>query len=170
MNALVVVDMQNDFISGALASEQALEIVSNVCAQIKKYNELGYEILFTKDTHYSNYLSSQEGENLPVAHCIKDTYGWEICDEIKSIIKATDKIFCKNSFGSIELAQYLTNYENVVFCGVCTDICVISNAVLLKSFSPETKVSAIKCAMAGVTPNSHDHAIETMKSLQINIV
>lgn len=170
LKALVVVDMQNDFVNGVLGTEQAMEIVPEVCSKISKYRNSGYEIVFTKDTHFEDYLNTQEGENLPVTHCVENTYGWEIVDEIKNMIMPEDKVFCKNAFGSIELAKYLKDYDEIVFLGVCTDICVISNAVLLKSFSPETKVSVIKSCVAGVTPKSNASAIETMKSLQIKII
>ncbi len=166
---LVVVDMQNDFIDGALGSGEAVAIVDNVVETIKEFDG---EIIFTRDTHFENYKETQEGKKLPVGHCIKDTYGWEICDKIKKLdayekSRKIDKV----TFGSEELAKYAEaeKPDEVYILGLCTDICVISNAMLIKAFSPETEITVIENCCAGVTPESHLTALNAMKMCQINI-
>lgn len=170
MKILVVVDMQNDFITGKLGSEDAASIIDKVVDKIKKFDG---EILFTRDTHTKNYLQTQEGKNLPVEHCILGTSGHELCPKIKELCKT--KPFDKPCFGSIELSNYLLNQnkkspiESVTIIGLCTDICVISNAFLLKAFLPETKIIVDKNCCAGVTKQSHEVALEAMKNCQIII-
>jgi nicotinamidase-related amidase len=131
------------------------------------------EIVFTRDTHFDNYMETQEGKNLPVPHCIKDTEGWQL-DKKLEVIKTSDmKVFDKLTFGSVELADYLKtvkDLESVTLIGLCTDICVISNALLIKANLPEVKISVIEKCCAGVTPESHKNAIEAMKMCQIEIV
>ena len=144
-NILVVVDMQKDFIDGALGTKEAEAIVDNVARTIKGFDG---EIVFTRDTHYDNYMDTQEGKNLPVPHCIKGTDGWQIDKKLAAIIDADSgiKIFDKPTFGSVELAEYLKrsgDIEKVTLIGLCTDICVISNALLIKAYLPETEVSVI---------------------------
>ncbi len=168
---LVVVDMQKDFIDGALGTKEAISIVSNVADKIKSAAEDGRTIVFTRDTHFENYMDTQEGKKLPVPHCIKDTEGWQICEELKEL--AADKlIFDKPTFGSIELMEYArdNSYDDIELVGLCTDICVISNAMLIKAALPEAKVTVIDKCMAGVTPDSHINAIEAMKMCQIEVV
>ncbi len=171
-NILVVVDMQKDFIDGALGTKEAEAIVDNVARTIKGFDG---EIVFTRDTHYDNYMDTQEGKNLPVPHCIKGTDGWQIDKKLAAIIDADSgiKIFDKPTFGSVELAEYLKrsgDIEKVTLIGLCTDICVISNALLIKAYLPETEVSVIESCCAGVTPESHRNALEAMKMCQIKIV
>lgn len=168
---LVVVDMQNDFIDGALGTKEAQQIVEPVIHKIKEYNISN--IYATRDTHSANYLSTQEGKNLPVEHCIKGTQGWEIRAEIAELLDGA-VIVDKPSFGSLELAEVL--YEEnkkeeleIELVGLCTDICVVSNAILLKARMPEIKISVDASCCAGVTPESHKAALETMKMCQINI-
>ena len=168
MKFLIVVDMQNDFITGSLGSELAKAIVPNVVEKVKNYSGT---IIFTRDTHYSDYLSTQEGKNLPVEHCIKDTIGWEICEELKPYLtKVVDKI----TFGSIDLPAVIKGYgeeiEEIELCGLCTDICVISNAMLLKATFPEVKIKVDASCSAGVTVESHNTALNAMKSVQIEVV
>ncbi len=168
MKYLIVVDMQNDFIDGALGTKEAVAIVPEVKKFIEDFNG---EIIFTRDTHTEDYLNSQEGKNLPVTHCVKDTYGWEICPQL-SELSNDKKIFDKPSFGSVELAEYMVSkndVEEIVLLGLCTDICVISNALLIKAFMPEVKVSVIEKCCAGVTPDSHKQALSAMKMCQIEI-
>jgi nicotinamidase-related amidase len=169
-NVLVVVDMQKDFIDGALGTKEAVLIVDNVAETIKSFDG---EIVFTRDTHFDNYMETQEGKNLPVPHCIKDTEGWQL-DKKLEVIKTSDmKVFDKLTFGSVELADYLKtvkDLESVTLIGLCTDICVISNALLIKANLPEVKISVIEKCCAGVTPESHKNAIEAMKMCQIEIV
>ena len=172
---LVVVDMQNDFITGSLGTEEAQSIVKNVKRLINQARKNDDFVVATKDTHFmKSYFATQEGENLPVIHCIKHTEGWEICDSIKDLIY-DDEIFEKTSFGSIKAMKYVASlaeeYDlDVLFCGLCTDICVISNVVLLKAIAPEVRISVKENACAGVSPEKHDATIEVMRSLQVNIV
>ena len=169
MKYLVVVDMQNDFIDGALGSCEAVAIVENV----KKYaEEFDGEIIFTRDTHFENYSETQEGKKLPVPHCIKGSHGWEICGSLKGL--SEDKIvFDKITFGSKELGKYLSekkDIEEIVLVGLCTDICVISNAFVIKAELPEVTVKVKADCCAGVTVESHNRALEAMKMCQIEII
>ncbi len=168
MKYLIVVDMQNDFIDGALGTKEAVAIVPAVKEFVENFEG---EVIFTRDTHIEDYLSSQEGKNLPVVHCVKDTYGWEICPQLTELSKGK-KIFDKPSFGSVELSEYMASkndVDEVVLLGLCTDICVISNAFLIKAFIPEVKISVIEKCCAGVTPDSHKQALSAMKMCQIEI-
>ena len=164
---LVVVDMQNDFIDGALGTPEAVKILPAVCEKIRSF---GGEIVFTKDTHSSIYLSTQEGRNLPVEHCSKGTAGWELNDEIKALSKDC-RIIEKPTFGSVELANLVADgdYSAVELVGLCTDICVISNAFLIKAYLPELPVSVDSACCAGVTPESHENALNAMKMCQITV-
>ena len=170
MKVLVVIDMQNDFIDGALGTPEACAIVPAVVDKIRNFDGL---ILATRDTHGADYLSTQEGRNLPVEHCIKGTKGWELNPEISELIKETP--IDKPTFGSCELGMRLKelaqheNIENITLIGVCTDICVISNAMIIKAFLPEVPVTVVKECCAGVTPESHLRALEAMRSCQIEI-
>ena len=173
---LVVVDMQKDFIDGALGTAEAVMIVPNVVDKIKEYQAAGDTVVFTKDTHFENYMETQEGKNLPVEHCIKGTEGHEICDEIKAVIDPEScKVYEKVTFGSSEFAQDLKNgvyddAESITLIGLCTDICVISNAMLCKTFLTETPVYIDAKCCAGVTVESHDNALKAMEMCQIKIV
>lgn len=169
---LVVVDMQNDFIDGSLGTKEAQQIVEPVIHKIKEYDSAN--IYATRDTHGADYLSTQEGKNLPVEHCIKGTPGWEIRAEIAQSLDGA-VIVDKPSFGSLELAELL--YEEnkkeeleIELVGLCTDICVVSNALLLKAKMPEINISVDASCCAGVTPESHKAALETMKMCQIQVV
>lgn len=165
---LIVVDMQNDFIDGALGTKEAKAIVPAVKKKIEEYQGEGCEVLFTMDTHYENYLETLEGKKLPVLHCQKGTRGWELCPELEGF---EGKRFEKPSFGSVEMARYVGagEYESVELTGLCTDICVISNAMLVKAVLPGTPVSVDSACCAGVTPESHRNALEAMKMCQIDI-
>lgn len=168
---LIVVDMQNDFIDGALGTKEAVAIVPAVEEKIKNFDG---KVIFTRDTHFENYLTTQEGRNLPVEHCIKGTYGWAIRAELDALRKseALDKI----TFGSSELPEILKSenekepLNSVTLVGLCTDICVISNAMVIKAFMPELKVSVDAACCAGVTPESHKTALSAMKMCQIEII
>ena len=162
---LVVVDMQNDFIDEALGTPEAVAIVPAVAAKIAEYRERGDEIIFTRDTHQEDYLSTQEGQNLPVVHCIEGTHGWEISDQLDV---ADAEIIDKPSFGWIHWNE--RNFEEIELVGLCTDICVVSNALLLKAFFPEVPISVDASCCAGVTPESHEAALETMKMCQIHVI
>lgn len=168
MKYLIVVDMQVDFISGSLSSEQAKAIVSNVVEKVKNFDG---RVIFTKDTHFEDYMNTQEGTKLPVVHCVKNTKGWEICDQLKPFAKTVVE---KITFGSIDLPQILRDFnepiEEIELCGLCTDICVISNAMILKAHFPEVKITVDGKCSAGVTEESHQTALNAMKAVQIEIV
>lgn len=159
---LVVVDMQNDFIDGALGTKEAVAILDNVKNKIKEYHEKGDEIIFTQDTHQPDYLSTNEGKNLPVEHCIEGTKGWEIYEGLT----VPEAVYIKKpTFGYLDWKNY--NLQEVELIGVCTDICVVSNALIIKATHPEIQVSVDASCCAGVTPESHRAALETMKMCQI---
>ena len=165
---LIVIDMQNDFITGTLGSPQAQMILPKVKAKIEHYKQNGDKVLFTRDTHYDNYLMTQEGKYLPVAHCIKGTEGHFIADELN-----TDgcEIFDKPTFGSLALAKEVatSDFDEIELCGLCTDICVVSNALILKAQLPETLITVDAQCCAGVTEESHKAALVTMKMCQVNV-
>ena len=167
-NLLIVVDMQNDFISGTLGSPHAAAIVPNV---VKKVSEYDGKVLFSRDTHGPDYMSTQEGTKLPVVHCTKDTPGWEICDELKPYVQT---VVDKPTFGSTKLPHLLSScgeeISQIELCGLCTDICVISNAMILKAAFPETKIVVDRNCCAGVTMESHQTALDAMKAVHIQII
>lgn len=168
MKILCVIDMQNDFIDGALGSKEAEAIVENVKAKIELYRKNGDTVIFTRDTHSEDYMNTQEGKNLPVPHCIKGSKGWEISEKLDT---ASDKIIDKPTFGSFELAEYistLADVDEIELIGLCTDICVISNAMILKARFTETPIKVDSSCCAGVTPESHANALGAMKMCQIN--
>lgn len=161
---LIVVDMQNDFIDGALGTKEAQAIVSNVKKKIEEYKARGDEIIFTRDTHSKNYLETSEGKHLPVEHCIEGTYGWQIADELE--VECCSYID-KPTFGWMHWNSH--NFKEVELVGLCTDICVVSNALILKAFFPEIDITVDASCCAGVTPESHQAALTTMKMCQINV-
>lgn len=165
---LIVVDMQNDFIDGALGTKEAAAIVPYVKDVIESFDG---EVYFTRDTHFENYMETQEGANLPVPHCIKDTDGWQIRAELDALrrTEAIDKL----TFGSSALVDVLKaekDIESITFVGLCTDICVISNAMVVKAFFPEVPLIVDAKGCAGVSPESHKRALEAMKVCQIKII
>lgn len=168
---LVVVDMQNDFIDGALGTEEAKAIVPNV---VTKISEWGGDIITTQDTHYPNYLETREGKHLPVSHCIIDTEGHKINNDIFKALVNTRHFAALNklTFGSTALPELIRGqgYEYIELVGLCTDICVVSNAMLLKAAFPETDIAVDASCCAGVTPESHKSALLTMKMCQIDIL
>ena len=165
---LIVVDMQNDFISGTLGSPQAEAILPNVKAKIEEYRQNGYQIIFTRDTHACDYLTTQEGKCLPVMHCVKGTDGHLISDELDV---RSDVVFDKGTFGSLELAKRFSegDFDEIELCGLCTDICVVSNALILKARLPETRIVVDAACCAGVTEEGHEAALFTMKNCQVVI-
>ncbi|MDD3368008.1 MAG: cysteine hydrolase [Lachnospiraceae bacterium] len=171
MNILIVVDMQKDFVDGVLGTPEAVKIVPNVVEKVKNFKG---KILFTRDTHGEDYMSTQEGRNLPVPHCIKGSEGWEICQELKGFCK--EDPIDKPTFGSAELGQLLKDMDQtekiscITLVGLCTDICVISNAMLIKAFLPETEIIVDASCCAGVTPGSHQTALDAMKTCQIKVI
>lgn len=167
---LIVVDMQNDFVTGSLANQTALEVIPFIKSEIEsgKYSR----VLFTQDTHYDNYLETQEGKNLPVKHCIFGTKGWDVVDELKEYVTDTNSIQ-KPTFGFNgwnEEKFGIADVDEVVFVGTCTDICIVSNVLILKAMYPEKKVTVLANGCAGLTPEKHKAALETMKSCQVNVV
>lgn len=170
---LVVVDMQKDFVDGALGTEEAKKIVPAV---VGKINSFDGEIIVTYDTHSENYLNTSEGEKLPVEHCIKGTAGWSIDSEVQSALE--NKKYCtveKLTFGSVELPAVvgeITKGEefSIELVGLCTDICVVSNALILKASYPEVPITVDSSRCAGVTPETHEAALTTMKMCQINVI
>lgn len=170
MKALVIIDMQKDFIDGALGTKEAVAIVPEVAARLKKARERGETVIFTRDTHHADYLSTQEGQNLPVPHCLEHSDGWQI-DAALSVEDAP--VFDKPGFGSVALVEYLSSLpslESVEFIGLCTDICVISNAIMTKGALPQLPVLVRASCCAGVTPQSHETALRAMQQCQIRIV
>ena len=168
---LVVVDMQNDFIDGALGTPEALAIVDNVKAKIKAYDK--QDIFVTMDTHTPDYLNTQEGRNLPVEHCIKGTEGWLVRSDVAELLNDAN-VYEKPTFGSVRLARDIAaiaaeQETEIEIIGLCTDICVVSNALLLKAVMPEVPISVDPACCAGVTPGSHEAALKTMQMCQINI-
>ena len=177
VNILLVIDMQKDFVDRALGTPEAQAIVPAVVAKINEYKERGDVIIATKDTHEESYLESQEGVNLPFIHCVQNTDGWELDDAVQAAMPECVMIVNKPTFGSIDLVkivgEYVAEYGqpnvHVEIVGLCTDICVISNALLQKAFYPEMPITLDAACCAGVTPAKHDAAIETMKSCQIGV-
>ena len=169
---VVVVDMQKDFIDGALGTKEAKSIVDRAVKVIESYE--ARDIFATRDTHQENYLNTQEGKKLPVVHCVEGTPGWEINEKIAAAIKDA-VIIDKPTFGSVRLAEELSKIAaaeetEITLLGLCTDICVVSNALLIKAFLPETPVRVAASCCAGVTPESHEAALATMRMCQIEIL
>lgn len=180
MKILIVVDMQNDFITGTLGTKEAQAIVPNVLKKIKMYHQNEDLIIFTKDTHHSNYLSTEEGKHLPIEHCIEGTQGWLIESSISRFIDKNINdpwIIFKSTFGSKVLGRFLSHFydnntkvESIEFVGLCTDICVIANAVIAKTECIDVPVTVDASCCAGSTPEAHKKALDLMKnSLQIDI-
>lgn len=171
MKYLIVIDMQYDFVNGTLGSPEAAAILNNVKNKIQIYHEHpeNCRILYTQDTHTEDYPHTQEGRHLPVVHCVKGTKGWEI---VKELLIPGAEIIEKPTFGSLELAERIAaagDVESIELVGVCTDICVISNALILKARFPEVPISVDPRCCAGVTPESHEKAIATMRMCHIDI-
>lgn len=168
---LIVVDMQKDFITGALGSAQAQEILPRVAEKVKNFDG---EVIFTLDTHGEDYLETQEGKNLPVKHCLAGTPGHALAEPLAALGgEKRARFYEKGTFGSIALAQELKERQaelaSVELIGVCTDICVVSNALLLKAYMPELPIFVDASCCAGVTPQKHEAALETMRSCQIHV-
>ena len=169
MKLLIVIDMQNDFIDAALGTREAVAIVPKVAEKIAECRKAGYEVVFTRDTHQADYLQTQEGRKLPVVHCVEGTDGWQISSLLDV---GSSKVIDKPSFGSLELAEYaasLPNLEEAELVGLCTGICVISNALILKARLPELKVSVDSSCCACVTPESHETALAAMRLCQVDV-
>lgn len=171
MKYLIVVDMQKDFVDGALGTKEAQAILPAVTDKVKNFEGT---VIYTKDTHFADYLSTQEGKYLPVEHCIKDTEGWQLAAPLQELCKKNgSKVYEKLTFGCKTLADDLLEehqkcaISSIELVGLCTDICVVSNALLFKAYMPEIEISVDAACTAGVTPQKHEAALETMRSCQI---
>ncbi len=165
MKTLIVVDMQNDFIDGTLGTKEAAAIVGGVREKILSMHDAGYEIIYTRDSHGEDYLNTQEGKKLPIEHCITGTDGWQIAD---GLYIDGSEIVDKPTFGWLHWGS--RSFEEIELVGLCTDICVVSNALILKAMYPEARISVIEGLCAGVTPETHKAAINTMRMCQIEII
>lgn len=168
MKYLIVVDMQVDFTTGSLGSPLAAAIIPNVVEKVKQFDGT---VIFTRDTHHTDYMETQEGKNLPVLHCIYETDGWQICNELRPY---AETVIDKITFGSVDLPEFIKSrgekIETIELCGLCTDICVISNAMLLKAAFPEVPMTVDSSCCAGVTVESHNTALNAMKAVQITVI
>lgn len=178
MNYLIVVDMQKDFVDGALGTKEAVAVVPAVADKIRRFDG---RILYTKDTHKEDYLQTAEGKKLPVIHCVRGTDGWELVPEIAKLAEASKgekgaEPIEKLTFGSVKLGELLVEenkkdpIDSITLIGLCTDICVISNAMLIKAFLPEIPIIVDAACCAGVTPESHRRALDAMKACQIEVI
>jgi nicotinamidase-related amidase len=165
MKTLIVVDMQNDFIDGTLGTKEAQAIVHNVKKKIAEYKASGDEIIFTRDTHQNGYLKTNEGKHLPVEHCIEGTYGWQIASGLEV---ENCRYIDKPTFGWTHWG--IRNFEEIEIVGLCTDICVVSNALILKATYPDINITVDASCCAGVTLESHKAALLTMKMCQIDVI
>lgn len=166
---LVIVDMQNDFVTGALANPAAEKIINGIRELAINFDG---DIVFTMDTHNGwCYLKTQEGRKLPIKHCIFDTEGWEIVPQLQDVNNVLH-YFWKNGFGSDQLANYCqtAKYDKIYFVGTCTDICVISNVMTVKAFCPETEIIVFEDLCAGTTPENHQRALDAMKICQVDVI
>ena len=170
---LVVVDMQTDFVDGALGSAEATAIVPDV---VRKIRDFDGKIFATLDTHFEDYMETAEGKKLPVPHCIKGTPGWELHPAVAEALQGKDaETVEKHTFGSVDLPELIADYADgedfsVEVIGLCTDICVVSNALLIKANFPEIPLSVVSACCAGVTPATHEAALATMRCCQIDIL
>lgn len=163
----IVVDMQNDFCTGSLKNDEAVKIIPDIVAKIKELKAKGYRIIATRDTHHSNYLKTKEGRNLPVEHCIENSNGWQVVNEISPLI---DKFIDKGNFCYLKWGEVLKDPEVVELCGVVTSICVASNAICISATFPETEVIVHSALTADITKENYNSALNTMRAQQITIV
>ena len=172
---LLVIDMQNDFVDAALGTREAVAIVPAVCEEIKKDYDI---VICTRDTHHKDYLETNEGKHLPVVHCVENTDGWQLNEDVRKVMneRGSYEIIDKPTFGSEELVSVLKRFDekepidSITLIGLCTDICVVTNALLVKTAFPEIPVIVKADCCAGVTPESHEAALKTMQMCQIEIV
>lgn len=166
-DTLIVIDMQNDFIDGSLGTKEAVAIVPNVAKKIKEYRDAGKQVIFTRDTHFPNYLDTYEGKHLPVTHCVRNTIGWQISDKLDFDVDH-DVLIDKITFGWLNWNDF--GFDSVEICGLCTDICVVSNALIIRANYPDIDITVDASCCAGVTPEQHKAALEVMKSCQIEVI
>jgi len=167
--AIVVVDMQNDFVDGALGTQEAQAMLPRLVEKLKAEQTAGTVLVFTMDTHGADYLETQEGKKLPVEHCIRGTAGWQIVDALQPFVREAAAVIEKPTFGATALPAALADYDEIEFVGLCTDICVISNALLAKAFYPEKRICVDASCCAGVTPESHANALAAMRMCQVEV-
>ena len=167
--AIIVVDMQNDFVDGALGTQEAQAMLPRLVEKLKAEQAAGTALVFTMDTHGTDYLETQEGKKLPVEHCIRGTTGWQIADALQPFVRAAAAVIEKPTFGATALPAAIADYDEIEFVGLCTDICVISNALLLKAFYPEKRITVDASCCAGVTPESHANALAAMRMCQVEV-
>lgn len=172
MKCLIVVDYQVDFVTGTLGFKKAEMLDNIICNKIEEYRKNNGEVIFTFDTHTDDYLQSYEGKNQPVPHCIESTEGHSLYGKVAELIRVNDKCFYKKAFGSVELLDYLRTreYESIELCGVVSNICVISNAVLAKAVQTETDIIVDSCAVASNDDTLNRYALEVMKGMQIKVI
>lgn len=166
---LIVVDYQKDFVSGALGSDRAKKIFESVEKKIKEYSQNGWNVVFTFDTHYENYMETAEGKKLPVEHCIEGTDGWELYMHVDKVVQGDPLYIRKNTFGYTDWNYMIPDAEEIEIIGVCTDICVVSNALILKAQFTEVPISVDAACCAGTSDEAHNAALTTMKSCQIDV-
>lgn len=168
---LIVVDMQNDFVTGCLGTKEAVEITPSIAQYVQDFDG---EVIFTRDTHHEDYMETQEGKKLPVMHCVEGTEGWQIVPQLRCLAEEGSgcQVFDKPTFGSTQLAQMIAEKAplEVQLVGVCTGICVLSNAVMIKAFAPEIPIRVIANLCACVTPESHETALKAMETCQIEVI
>lgn len=171
MKVLIVIDVQNDFVTGALGTPEAIKIIPNVKKKIKEYTDAGYRVIFTRDTHDVDYLITNEGKHLPVEHCIFGTEGWDIVDGVDIPEYENVEYINKTTFGFTKwFNNKFKDDDEIEIVGLCTDICVVSNALIIKSLFPNLDIKVDASCCAGVTPQTHKSALETMRMCQIEIV
>ena len=169
--ALIIIDMQNDFVHGVLGTDEARAMLPRLVKKLEAIVAEGaVDLIFTQDTHADNYLDTQEGKNLPVPHCLKKSDGWQIVPELQAFTPRAKAVIEKKAFGSTRLPSLLKPYEVVEFAGVCTDICIISNALLIKAFYPEQRIQIDAACCAGSTPEAHQKALDVMRNCQCRII
>lgn len=167
---LIVIDVQNDFVTGSLGTPEAQAVVPNIVKKVEEYRSRDDAIIFTTDTHYDDYLETSEGKKLPVSHCIVGTSGYEIIPELNVELSTMEKIYPKSTFGyRWNISHWICCYD-VEIIGVCTDICVVTNALVLKTHYPDIEITVDASCCAGTSPEKHKAALEVMKSCQINVV
>lgn len=169
---LLVVDFQNDFVDGALGFLGAEKLDEVIVEKIIKYLNNGDDVIFTLDTHYDNYLNTQEGKKLPIIHCIEGTYGHEVYGNTSKYVKDAKQVFLKNTFGSLDLGNYLAkeNYDEIELAGLVTNMCVISNAIIAKSALPEARIVIDKNASKSFDEDLHNKTFEILKGIQVDII
>ena len=166
--ALIVIDVQNDFVTEVLGTEEARKAIPVISDLVDQFCKDGCHIYYTRDSHDFNYLKTQEGNGLPIVHCLYGSWGWRVVDSVSRVAGKNITYLNKRQFGYDDwYSEHLDQFDEVVLCGLCTDVCVISNALIIKSLFPELRISVVKDACAGTTPLNHQAALDVMQSCQI---